>query len=84
MTDHFERAVNATDEARYVKWDATGDIVAVWHGGPTVNVYWIYDSDAKPIDTFTIGDESTTDIPLEEAKESMIEYLKEDTTHGPR
>jgi hypothetical protein len=66
------------DGARYVAFSGDGEIVCVWHGSHTVNVYGVHTAPvAAPassfgvIDAITVGDFETGEITLPDAREGI-------------
>ncbi len=57
----LHRILNATDGAHYVYRDADRELLYVWHGGASVNVYSTHNG--KCVDCFTHTKESTRDNP---------------------
>lgn len=67
------QALDVFDGVRYVEFSTDGGIVAVWHGGHTINVYGTPTTLAEyaPIDALTVGDVSTGETTLADAKEGI-------------
>lgn len=63
------------DGAKYIYTDSDNELVLVWHGGDTVNIYQYTPDDITEIDMFT--DYTLTKDNIRAEMESHIEYMLE-------
>ena len=69
-----DRMIDAINGALYVKVDMVKEMVLVWKGGHTVNVYGIHDWSAINCFTFGWNDDK---VKVEDAIAGIGEYLEE-------
>jgi len=82
MTETHYTLDDVLDEVSYLKTRRLGDsgvILAVWHGGHTVNAYTYDPADPdetiRPADTRSVGDYETGETTRDDAREAMLDML---------
>lgn len=70
-----ERLARAVSGSRLVEYDEQTELVYVWNGSLTVN---IYNLDGKAVDVFTFGHSDGRDVTVEYAERAINERMAED------
>lgn len=69
------------DEARYVSFSDDGLVMAVWHGGHTINVYGVPEHQYESVDAITVGDFETGQTTLIDAMDGIEILFEERRKH---
>lgn len=77
MSDSHYTLKEVLDEAQYVRVSDDSFVTVVWYGGPMFEVYRRSSRHFKVLEAITIGKGDSSEIPQEEAEESIEEYIED-------
>lgn len=78
------QAPDVFDEAHYVAFSEDNELIAVWHGGHTINLYAPsrrYNDEFNPVDAISVGGFEAGETTLSDVKEG-IEILWDTRERG--
>lgn len=65
------------DEAQYVLVDFDLDLIGIWHGGPYIDVFILFDDEVKPVEALDVDSGSGEKASIEEVHERTEAFFDE-------